>query len=147
MPGESKKKGQPKSRVRADGVLGRPGMRISISIIGLTSLPVVELGCLRSCRFQGKACRLLRYPYQMTATKLAMMPIVGRPLNRGRLGAGQSTPRSIQGIHVRVNASKRVIAARKINPNNIAGRVGETCACQYATPASIPSTTASCQTG
>src|SRR5229473_1863834 len=111
MFGESQKKGQPRLRVRADGVLVRPGMRISSSMSDLT-LPIVELGCFRSFRFQGNACRLLRCPYQMTAIKAATMPMVGRPLRGGRLGAGQSTPRSRQGIHVRVNASKRVIAAR-----------------------------------
>src|SRR5437763_896077 len=125
MFGESQEKGQPKSRVRAEGVLGRPGMRISISMSDLTSLPVVKLGFLTWFSLQGNASRLLRCPYQMTAIKAATMPMVGRPLKGGRLGAGQRTPRSRQGIHVRVNASNRVIATRNTSPNTVTGRVGE----------------------
>src|SRR6266853_3012394 len=147
MFGESQKKGQPRLRVRAGGVLVRPGMRISSSMSDLTSLPIVELGCFKSFRFQGNACRLLRYPYQMTAIKPAITPMLGRPLNKGRLGAGQRKPRSRQGIHIRVNANKRVIATRNTSPNTTVGRVGETFPCQCATAVIIPSTTASCQTG
>src|SRR6266404_6205947 len=147
MFGESQKKGQPALSVRALGVLVRTGMRISSSINDLTSLPAVELGCFKSFRLHGNAARHLRCPYQITAIKAAIMPIVGRPLNEGRLGEGHSTPKSRQGIHVRVNTSKRVMATRNTSPNTIVGRVAEMCACQWATAVIIPSTTASCQTG